>query len=171
MKAYIKKRQAAETTVPFIIFGDENMPGKSSAREEKNGSPETLTALLVKPGMYPQQITIANDVEAMKKVIDTKYLEFTTPFAGDSVVLIAGELSKIDGSIANRCIKNSGKILDVICGNFLLVGDAENSDDFRSLTPEELTTYENLFHTPQIFAYRDEQLLSIPIPEYLIIKP
>jgi len=145
----MKRRKASEKTFPIIIFGDENMPGKDSSHESQNESPKNLTALLVKPEMYPQKITLKNDFAAMKKAVAAEHLEFTPPFAGDSVVLITGERTKIDGSTANRSIKNGGKIVDVICGNFLLVGDDINSGDFCSLTSEQLKNYETMFSLPR----------------------
>lgn len=154
---------------PIIIFGDLNEPLRLSYSGDVSGSPEKLDALLVKPGMHPQRITIGNDYDSLRAVV-ADHLDFIHPCTDNPVTLITNVLGNFDNSEPNRALEINGEIVDLLWGNFLIVGNAD-SGDFCSLTEKQYEEFEKMFFSPQIFAYRDEQIIAVPIPEYLVIKP
>ena len=155
-------------TFPVIIFGDENL--HSTQQPDHTPSGEMIDAVLVKPGMYPKKISVANDFESIRALV-AEHVEFMNPFPGDgSVTLVVNELSKIDGSMANRGLIIGGKLVDVICGDFLIVRETKNGD-FCSLTAKQLDRYMEMFKTPHIAVYRDDRLMVVQVPDYLVIKP
>ncbi len=157
-----------DNTFPIIIFGDENL--HPTQQSEHTAAGEMIDAILVKPGMYPQQIRVANDFDSIRANV-AEHVEFMNPFAGDrSVTLVVNELSKIDGSMANRGLIIGGKMVDVICGDFLIVRETKDGD-FGSLTQKQIDRYMEMFKTPHIAVYHNDQLMVVQVPDYLVIKP
>jgi len=129
-----------------------------------------IDAILVKPGMYPQKISVANDFALISSLV-AEHVEFMNPFPGDrSVTIVVNELSKIDGSMANRGLIIGGKMVDVICGDFLIVGETK-AGDFCSLTTKQIDRYMEQFRPPHIAVYYKGELIVVQVPDYLVIKP
>lgn len=107
---------------------------------------ETITALLVEPGKQPRTVAIANDLKTFQDAVGG-YIEVTYPFE-DPVCLVVNEEGKIRCLPPNRPIFMDGKLIDMICGPFLVVGDG--GDDFCSLTPEQAEKYTEHFSIPMV---------------------
>lgn len=158
-----------KNTFPVVIFGDENLHPTQQPGYTASG--EMIDAILVKPGMYPQKVSVANDFASISSLVGAEHVEFMNPFPGDrSVTLVVNELSKIDGSMANRGLIIGGKMIDVICGDFLIVGETKTGD-FCSLTPKQIDKYMAQFRTPHIAVYYKDELIVVQVPDYLVIKP
>ena len=56
-----------------------------------------------------------------------------------------------------------GKLVDVIAGDFLVVGLTE--DSFGSLTDDQMKRYEKKFHQPETFVKMGKSIMVLPIPE------
>lgn len=102
----------------------------------------TLKGLLICPGASPKRITIKNDLETLQKAVGG-YIETIYPFV-DYICIICNEEGKLLGLPLNRAIRTEeGNVLDIIAGNFLVVGYDEC--DFVSLSDEQADKYEKLF--------------------------
>ena len=100
--------------------------------------------ILVKPGKRPEVIESPLELSDIQTLVNG-YMEVIAPF-NDSVCLICDEEGKIDGAKPNRVVRNekSGKVLDIIYGPFLIVGD--EGEDFGSLNATQIAKYMDMFH-------------------------
>ncbi len=125
----------------------------------------TMTVLLVNAEEYPQTVEIAAGLESLQQAVQGN-IEVVYPF-DDPVGIICNEEGKLNGMKLNRALRNDqGEIQDILTGPFLVVG--LGAEDFRSLTPQEITKYEELFHQPEAFVQMGRGIKSIPIPDEVL---
>ena len=98
-----------------------------------------LNLLLVKPNELPKKITIKNTLKEKQKLVDGLIEYVCLPNCND-VVLICNEEGKLLGLPPNRDIG-----YDIVCGDFLIVGDDPELGEDRSLTEEQITKYSKMF--------------------------
>lgn len=89
---------------------------------------------------------IENTLESMQALVGG-YIEAIFPFI-EPIALVCNEDSKCQDLPLNRPIHDgrTGRLLDIICGDFFLVGTPDDSDDFASLTEKQITKYESVFN-------------------------
>lgn len=127
---------------------------------------ENITVLLVQPGKIPEVITIENELETLRKVVNGD-IEVTYPFDDDEVGIILNEEGKLRKLPANRAIyTEDGDISDIYVGDFLVVGLDE--DDFCSLSSELLDKYEEIFHNPEVFIKMAHGFISVPLTDDML---
>ena len=122
---------------------------------------------MVEPGKYPREIEIGTELEDLQAAVGGN-IEVVYPF-DDQVGLVMNEEGKINGLPLNRALQDEkGNLVDVIAGPFMVVGLTEES--FGSLTQEQMKTYGDKFHTPQMFMKMGRGFMALPIPEEKIEK-
>lgn len=121
----------------------------------------TMTVLKIMPGHKPERITMPHTLEAMQSMVDG-YIQAIYPYE-DPVAIICNEEGKLMGLEANRAVRDpdTNEITDIICGTFFICGLGE--DEFCSLTEEQFTYYEKLFHSPEIFLWNGTNLVVLPV--------
>ena len=130
-------------------------------------TPELMDALLVSPGEYPKKVQIGTGLEDLQSAVGGT-VECVYPFE-EMVGLIVNEEGKFNGSTLNRALySEDGKLVDVIAGDFLVVGLTE--DNFGSLTPDQMQRYEQKFHQPETFIRMGKSVMALPIPEDQVKK-
>ena len=84
---------------------------------------------------------------------------------GGGLMQAAGvDTGKIEGLPLNRALRDDdGTIYDVVAGPFLVAGLA--GDSFGSLTPEQMTKYEQQFHQPEMFIHMGKGIMALPMPD------
>ena len=103
-----------------------------------------MKVLLIEPGKPPRQAIIPQTLEAMQKAVGG-LIQAVYPF-DDPVALICNEEAKLEGLPLNRALRDeNGNIYDIIAGTFFLCGAPPDSEDFTSLTDEQLAHYSNRF--------------------------
>ncbi len=123
---------------------------------------DTITVLLVEPDKHPRPIEIGTELEDLQKAVGG-YIEVTYPF-DDNVGLIMNEEGKLEGLPLNRAIRDEdGSITDIVAGSFLVAGLTEES--FGSLTPEQMTKYEDQFHSPEVFIRMGKGIMAMTVPD------
>ncbi|ERL22973.1 hypothetical protein HMPREF1986_00149 [Oribacterium sp. oral taxon 078 str. F0263] len=133
--------------------------------EAPEAAKETITALLVEPGKYPEKVEIGTELDDLQKAVGG-YIEVTYPF-DENVGIIMNEEGKLNGMNLNRALRDEdGKIYDVVAGPFLVVGLTEES--FGSLTPEQVNTFEQQFHQPEIFVQMGKGVMALPMPDEVV---
>lgn len=119
----------------------------------------TITALKIAPLSIPEVVTIKNDAEAISAVVEGT-LEIISPYS-DNVGLVMNDEGKLNGMPLNRALyAPNGALCDVIAGTFLVVGIA--GEDLCSLSDEQISTYQQLFYAPEVFAWINRKLVVIP---------
>lgn len=125
-------------------------------------APELLDVLLVSPGEHPKMVRIGAELEDLQRAVGGN-IECVYPF-DEMVGLIVNEEGKFNGSSLNRALySEEGKLVDVIAGDFLVVGLTEES--FGSLTDDQMKRYEEKFHQPDTFVKMGKSIMVLPIPE------
>jgi len=123
---------------------------------------DTISVLLVEPEKYPRPVEIGTSLEDLQQAVGG-YIEVTYPF-DDQVGLVMNEEGKLEGLPLNRALRDDeGKIYDVVAGPFLIVGLTEES--FGSLTPEQMSQFEQQFHQPEMFIQMGKGVMALPIPD------
>ena len=164
LKDYIKP-------YPDLVFDDDIFePLRLSYASEVTNFPKKLDGLSVKSGMHPQRLHLNNDYDSMRAAV-ADYLEFLVPFPEKSVIFIVNAFGMFDGSEANRALNNDGQPLDIIFGDFLILGEDLKTGDFCSLPEDQFVFFEKMFFHPQIFVQENNQFLRKPFSESLVIKP
>ncbi len=96
-----------------------------------------IKVIIVKPMKDPYTDYIKNDLETLQDIVGGD-IE-VVPNSNDNTLLICNEYGKIDGLPVNRALKYEGKIVDIVAGDFIIVGDG--GEDFSSLTDEQCKDY------------------------------
>lgn len=93
-----------------------------------------MKVIVVEPMKKAYTKDIENSLESLQEQVDG-YIEAVYPFE-DEVAIVCDEESKLTGKMPNRALRDErGKVYDIICGTFLIVGLGE--EDFTDV-PEEL---------------------------------
>lgn len=128
---------------------------------------ETIKVLLIEPGKYPVVVEIGKELEDLQTAVGGD-IEEISPF-DDPVVLIMNEEGKMNGEPLNRALRDQdGDIYDVVAGSFLVAG--VKNEDLSSLTGEQISKYENLFHQPERFVQTGRSVIVVPIPDDIVQK-
>ena len=101
-----------------------------------------MTVLIVEPGKKPRKAEIDGSLEGMQQVVGG-LIEAIYPFE-DPVCLICNEEGKLQELLPNRLITDpeTGQILDIIMGTFFICGCPPDSENFESLSDEQLEKYQ-----------------------------
>ena len=154
------------------ILDSENFTGvqfdTQAEREIQQELEPKLDVLLVKPGMYPQQVQIDTGLESLQAAVGG-YIQAVYPFE-EPVAIIVDEEGKLNGKEPNRGLRTEdGELYDLICGDFLVMGLGE--EDFDSLSPELMKQFEEKFHQPEIFIRMGRGTVAMPMPDDMVKKP
>lgn len=109
-----------------------------------------MNVLLVPPLEPPRAAEVDNTLEAMQQAVGGP-IQAVYPFE-EPVALICHEEGKLVGLPLNRCLRlENGEIYDIIAGTFFLCAAPPDSEDFESLSPEQLERYRRRFARPEIY--------------------
>ena len=115
-----------------------------------------MKVVMLEPGQTAQIVEIGNGLEPMQSAVDG-YIEAIYPFEDEEVVLICNEEGKINGLPPNRVIFNTeGEIVDIIYGSFFICSAPIGSEEFESLSEEQIAKYYAMFEKPD-FAYTNNE--------------
>ena len=98
-----------------------------------------MNVLMIEPGALPKQTEIQDNLAAMQQAVGGP-IQAIYPFP-EPVALICHE---------------EGEIYDIIAGPFFLCGAPPDSENFTSLTPEQLAHYEEHFHRIELYLHKRE---------------
>ncbi|MGN0314215.1 MAG: DUF3846 domain-containing protein [Fusicatenibacter sp.] len=171
-------REEAEEAVKKAYYNSEyvldaeNFTGvrftTQAEREIQQDQTAKMDVLLIRPGMYPQQVQIGCELEDLQSAVGGD-IEAVYPFA-DPVAIICNDEGKFNGSELNRCLRDEdGQIYDIVAGDFLITGLTE--DNFGSLSPELMQKFEKMFHQPEMFVKMGRSIMTLPIPDDRVKKP
>lgn len=106
-----------------------------------------VTALIVEPGKVPYVQEIGSDYQSLFCLLGGPIEGFTLNF--DGVNILCNEYGKVLGLPSNRAILDSmEEPCDIIAGTFIVIGAREDSEEYSSLTAEEINKYYELFKDP-----------------------
>ena len=122
-----------------------------------------MKVIMVETGRTAQIVEIGKGLKSMQNAVGGN-IEAIDPFE-DEVALVCNEEGKFNGSRKNRVLlykdlspnlfnPNKAKIFDTIYGDFFICGAPTDSEEFESLSEEQIATYYRLFETPD-YTYSD----------------
>ena len=172
-----QSREAAEEQVRAAYYNSEHILdsdhfvgvdfGTMAEREIQQEQKPVMDVLLVKPGMYPQQVQIGCGLKDLQKAVGGD-IEAVYPYE-EPVALIMDEEGKLSGKELNRALRDGdGDIYDIVAGDFLVVGLGE--EDFSSLSPELMKQFEERFHQPEMFVRMGRSIMALPLPDDRVKK-
>ncbi len=120
-----------------------------------------MRVLMVEPGKEAVETEIENSLEAMQAAVGG-YIEMIRPYM-DEIALICNEEGKLEQLPLNRvlCDEETGQPLDVIAGTFFICGAPDDSEDFTSLTDEQLQKYRQKFQSLELILPDEGGLIVI----------
>ena len=124
-----------------------------------------MTILLVSPGQPPQKITIDGTLATMQRTVGGP-IQAVYPFE-EPVALICHEEGKLLPLPLNRALRSpdTGEIYDIIAGDFFLCAAPPDSENFESLTDDQLERYAQIFRTPEMFiSGPGGSVIVLPLP-------
>lgn len=121
-----------------------------------------MKILLIRPMEVPKEMEIEDSLEEMQRLVGG-YIQEIMPF-DDDVALVCNEEGKFMGLPLNRAIQDErGKVVDIIAGDFFLCRAPVESENFESLTKEQVEKYKKRFHNPERFLKAGNEIVVIPI--------
>ena len=118
-----------------------------------------MRVLIAEPGKVPYAKDIDPGLHSMQEVVGG-LIQAVYPFE-EPVALICNEEGKLLNLPLNRALRepNSGQIYDVVAGTFFLCAAPPDSQNFESLTEEQIRHYSEVYAVPEVFCYRHGRLL------------
>jgi hypothetical protein len=114
-----------------------------------------MNVLVVEPMKKPYMKDIDSGLRSLQHEVGG-YIQAIYPYE-DFVGLICNEEGKLEGLPLNRAIYGeTGEMVDIIAGTFLIVGLSE--DNFAGLSDDLADKYEKLFESPEIFYSANGQI-------------
>lgn len=121
-----------------------------------------MKILFIRPMEVPKEMEIEDSLEEMQRLVGG-YIQEIMPFE-DDVALVCNDEGKFMGLPLNRAIRDErGQLADIIAGNFFLCRAPVESENFESLSEEQVKKYEKRFHNPERFLKAGNEIVVIPI--------
>lgn len=109
-----------------------------------------MKILLIEPGAVPRPMEIDPSLETMQKTVGGP-IQAIYPFE-EHVALICHEEGKLIGLPLNRLLLDeNGLVYDVVVGTFFLCAAPPDSENFESLSEEQIERYTERFRCPDLF--------------------
>ena len=121
-----------------------------------------MKILLIRPMEVPKEMEIEDSLEEMQRLVGG-YIQEIMPFE-DDVALVCNDEGKFMGLPLNRAIRDErGNLADIIAGDFFLCRAPVESENFESLSEEQVKKCEKRFHNPEKFLKSGNEIVVIPI--------
>lgn len=109
-----------------------------------------MKILVVRPLEKPVVMEIDGSLESMQKVVGG-LIQAIYPFDED-IALVCNEEGKLQNLPLNRALYDSdGRIFDVVAGSFYLCQAPSDSENFESLTEEQIKKYKEKYSKIEIW--------------------
>ena len=117
-----------------------------------------MTVLLVEQGRRPKETEISGTLESMQELVSGT-IQAVYPFE-EPIALICNDEGKLLGMEPNRMLSEMD---DIICGPFFLCGAPPDSEEFTSLSPEQLERYTDRFNTVELIVPVGEAVFVLEV--------
>ena len=120
------------------------MRGENFMAKEK-----VIEGLIIEPNQFPRKLRIENELTAFQKAVKG-YIECID--LPNGATLICNEEGKINGEPLNRILyDDTGKVVDIVAGNMVIVGFDAESGEFTSITEKQAEEATEEFMQPDMF--------------------
>jgi hypothetical protein len=110
-----------------------------------------LKILVIEPLKEPYVREIDGKLEIMQEIVGG-LIQAIYPFDRPEIALICNEEGKLNRLPLNRALfDENGKIVDIVAGTFFLCSAPADSENFESLTDEQIEKYKKRFEALEIY--------------------
>ena len=110
-----------------------------------------MRILVTEPLEKPYIKEIDGSLESMQKIVGG-LIQAIYPYEDKAVALICNEEAKLIGLPLNRALyDDKGQIYDIIAGTFFLCQAPADSENFESLTNEQIKRYKEKYRCSEIY--------------------
>ena len=110
-----------------------------------------MKILVIEPLKEPYVKDINGSLESMQQIVGGT-IQAIYPFDNPEIALICNDEGKLIGLPLNRALYDKGgKLFDIVAGTFFLCSAPENSENFESLTDENILIYRERFKNIEIY--------------------
>jgi len=113
-----------------------------------------MKILVIEPLKEPYVKDIPNTLEAKQEIVGG-LIQAIYPFDHPEIALICNDEGKIMRLPLNRALLDAdGNIVDIVAGTFFLCSAPADSENFESLTDEQIEKYKKRFEALEIYIHR-----------------
>ena len=113
-----------------------------------------MRVLIVEPLKEPYVKEIDSGLESMQNIVGG-LIQAIYPFDHPEIALICNDEGKLMGLPLNRALLDKdGNIVDIIAGTFFLCSAPSDSENFESLTDEQIEKCKKRFESLEIYITR-----------------
>ena len=110
-----------------------------------------MRILVIEPLEKPYIKKIDGILESMQKIVGG-LIQAIYPFDDSEIALVCNEEAKLIGLPLNRALyDDKGQIYDIIAGTFFLCQAPADSENFESLTDEQIKRYKEKYRCSEIY--------------------
>ena len=110
-----------------------------------------MKILVVEPLKEPYAKDIDGKLETMQEIVGG-LIQAIYPFDHPEIALICNDEGKIMGLPLNRALLDTdGNIVDIVAGTFFLCSAPADSENFESLSDENIETYRERFKNIEVY--------------------
>lgn len=110
-----------------------------------------MKILVIEPLKAPYVKEIDGKLETMQSIVGG-LIQAIYPFDHPEIALICNDEGKLMGLPPNRALfDKDGNIVDIIAGTFFLCSAPADSENFKSLTDEQIEQYTERFKNIEIY--------------------
>lgn len=129
------------------------------------GRYEKMRVVMVEVGRKACEMELEDSLASMQRAVGGLIQAVYEP-GGRDAALICNEEGKLLGLPLNRALRDEDeKIYDVIAGTFFVCGAPADSENFTSLTDEQVDYWLERFAKSEFFASVNGQILCVPVEE------
>lgn len=124
-----------------------------------------MRVVMVEVGRKACEMELEDSLASMQRAVGGLIQAVYEP-GGRNAALICNEEGKLLGLPLNRALRDeNGEIYDAIAGTFFICGALADSENFTSLTDEQVAYWLRRFAKPEFFVSVNGKLICVPVEE------
>ena len=124
-----------------------------------------MRAVMVEVGRKAYEVELESSLASMQCAVGG-FIQAVYEPGGRDATLICNDEGKLLDLPLNRALRDEhGEIYDVIAGTFFICGAPADSENFTSLTDEQVAYWLRRFAKPEFFVNVNGQIICIPVEE------
>ena len=124
-----------------------------------------MRIIIVEGGKRPYEAELEHNLESMRRCVGGDIEAVYEP-RGRDAALICNDEGKLLGLPLNRALRDEeGEIYDVIAGSFFVCGAPMDSENFTSLTDEQVDYWLRRFAKSEFFVRVNGKVICVPVEE------
>lgn len=116
-----------------------------------------MKIVIGKPLLPPLVKEIDGILESMQNIVGGT-IQALYPFNNPEIALVCNDDGKLLGLPLNRALRDKyGDIYDIIAGTFFIGSAPASSEEFKSLTDDQIKFYMDMFNNIEVFIFEKEK--------------